>query len=138
MGTAAALKRRARNPEPISLELVLARPAKKPRKATGAPRGRKSIPQVTPGAMTPAALKRFLVAVAANSARLYYESMKQHGERITWKEAIDHAIDETTYKVAADKQHSPIFVDDDGEALVTYAAVEGQLFPRTRDRKKLR
>ena len=101
-------------------------------------RGRKPLPYVTVGKpMTLAGIKRLLVMMAAHSARLHYAGERKHGNRVTWKEAIERAIEETAYQRGPNGKRLPIFVDDDGVPLVTYGAVERQIFPRTRDRKKL-
>jgi hypothetical protein len=89
--------------------------------------------------MTHAALKRLLVASAAHSAQSYHGAVRDDGTKVTWRGAIDHAVDETAYgRDPKTGKFLTIFVDGDGVPLVTFAAVERQIFPRSRDRKKPR
>jgi hypothetical protein len=133
------MKRRKAAPLRVLLDVAPA-----PWTATGAGRGRKALPTITPARpMTPAAVKRLLVATAAHDARLYYDAERDRGHKVTWQEAIERAVEKTAYQHAKDPKTGrpallPIFVDDDGVAIVTAAAVERQLFPRTRDRRRPR
>lgn len=91
----------------------------------GKRRGRKASPTIKSGPVTWGAYRRFLVYTAALNVKRRYQQLKRAGKPTNMQQEIRRAVDECSDHLGPNN-----------DFLVTFAAVERQVYPRKVDRKK--